>query len=242
MDKDAKVFIAGVNNLIGLGLKDYLEKKGFTKVLSEETDKVNLLRQEQVESLFKEIRPEYVFLAHYKSGGITANIKYPAEFIYENLQVQNNIINASYKSKVKRLAYFASSCVYPKACPQPMKEEYLLTGALEETSEAYALAKLAGIKMCQAYNRQYGTDFISIIPATAFGPQDHLDSETSHVLGSLIKRFHEAKVNKQEAVTVLGTGRPQREFIYIDDLVEAAVILAQDSNAPGKISGENYRL
>jgi GDP-L-fucose synthase len=227
MNKKSKIFITGHNGMVGSSLLHRLRKEGFTNLLVRTPSQLDLSDQKAVRSFLKRERPEYCFLTPMKEGGIEANIAYPAELIYENLAIQINIINAAYETKVKKLLFFASSCVYPKHCPQPMREEYLLKGPLESTNEPYAVAKIAGIKMCQAYNKQYGTNFISLIPATVYGPYDNFDLKTSHVISALIRKFHEAKVKKKSKVTVWGTGRSHREFIYVDDLVDAYIFLMQ---------------
>lgn len=236
MEKDSKICIVGENNISGIGLICYFLENGFTHVLSDSACSLDVLDQQAVQSFFEKEKPEYVFLTHIKSGGIGANIKYPGDFIYTNLQVQNTIIHSSYTCGVKKLLFFGSSCVYPLQCPQPIKEEFFLSGALEKTSEAYAVAKIAGIKMCQAYNTQYGTRFMSLIPATIYGPNDHFDLEHSHVMSSLIRKFHEAKANNEITVSIWGTGKPRREFIYIDDLIDACVFLLDNDEASDLIN------
>jgi len=228
--KDSRIFIAGVNNITGAALLRRLKKDGFANIIDK--PRLNLLNQELVSSFFEKEKPEYCFLTSIKEGGIEANIAYPADLIYQNLAVQSNVIHSAYKAKVKKLIFFASSCVYPKNCPQPMREEYLLTGRPEVTNESYAMAKIAGIKMCQAYNRQYKTNFISIIPATIYGPNDNFDLNTSHVIPALIGRFHEAKLNKKKEIIIWGTGKSRREFIYIDDLVDASLCLIKKFDVP----------
>lgn len=231
MNKNAKIFIVGDKSIIGSALVDYCKEKGFKHILSESSCGLNLLNQNAVYLFFKRERPEYVFITYPKSsGGILANIKHPADFIYDNLQIQNNIIHYSYKFGVKKLLFLGSSCVYPKTCPQPIKEEYLLSGPLEETSEPYAIAKIVGVKMCQFYNQQYGTSYISVIPATIYGPGDNFNLEQSHVIPALIKKFHDAKKEKKDRVVVWGTGKPRREFIYIDDMVRACIFLINKYN------------
>lgn len=225
MNKNNKIFIATEKNISSAALIEYFRSNGFTNVLSDYTCKIDLLDQNSVCSFLERLKPEYVFLTHLNHGSIVANIKYPADFIYNNLQIQNNIIHCSYKFDVKKLLFFGSSCGYPRECAQPMKEEYLFSGKLEETSEPYAIAKLTGIKMCQSYRKQYGANFISIIPATIYGPGDDFDLEKGHVIPSLIKRFHEAKVNNEKEVIVWGTGKPRREFIYVNDMVDACIFL-----------------
>jgi len=225
MKKDSKILIVGDRNLIGARLVQYFQKEKFTHIYGDRLCSLDVLDQHTVQSFFQKTQPEYVFLTHIKHGGIKGNLKSPGEFTYYNLQVQANIIHYSYVYPVKKLLYFASSCSYPKDCPQPMKEEYLLQGELERTSEEYAISKIAGIELCHAYNKQYGTRFVPLIPATAYGPEDHFDTENSHVIASLIKRFHEAKEAQAATVTVWGTGNQRREFVYVDDMIETCRIL-----------------
>lgn len=225
MKKDAKILVVGDKIFPGRGLTGFLQKQGFTHVLSETNTGLDLLCQKLVATFFLKEQPEYVFLGYIKAGGIGANLKYPADFIYENLEVQNNIIQAAFKNKVRKLLFYGSSCAYPKRCSQPIKEEYLLGGALEITSQPYAISKIAGIEMCRSYHQQYGTNFFSLIPATIYGPGDDFNLESGHVIPSLIKRFHEAKIEKKKEIEVWGSGKPCREFIYIDDLCRASVFL-----------------
>lgn len=235
MKKNSKIFIAGSNNLVSFALLNRLKEKGFNKLLFRSTSQLNFTNQRAVNNFFKKEKPEYCFLTPIREGGILANIDYPAELFYENLTFEANIIHSACEVKVKKLIFFASSCVYPKNSPQPMKEEYLLRGPLESTSEPYAIAKIAGIKMCEAYNKQYGTDFISVIPATVFGPNDNFDLKTSHVIPSLIRKFHEAKINGKPEVIIWGTGKQKREFIYVDDLVLASLFI-MDNTTPSIIN------
>jgi GDP-L-fucose synthase len=228
MEKTSKIYIAGKEGLILNALIRNLKEKGYTNVITKTQKELDLLNFDAVASFFKTEKPEYVFMPPHKSGSIQANINYPAEFIYENLVAQNNIIHSAYLNKVKKLLFFTASCVYPKNSPQPIKEEYLLTGELEKTSEPYSIAKIAGIKMCQAYNKQYTTKFISIIPATLYGPEDDFDLEKSHVLSSLIRKFHEAKIKGEKEITLWGSGSPRREFIFIDDFVNACIFLMEN--------------
>ncbi len=232
MEKTAKIFIVGDKSIVGSALIQYFKSNGFTNILSESICCVDLLDQNSAHSFFKRVRPEYVFLTYVVSGGIAANIEYPADFIYRNLQIQNNIIHNSYQFGVKKLVFWGSSCAYPRDCPQPIKEEYFLTGELEGTSEPYAVAKIAGMKMCQSYCRQYGVDYISLIPATIYGPNDDFELESSHVIPSLIKRFHEAKEDDEPSVVVWGTGGPRREFLFIDDAVDASIFLLSRYSMP----------
>jgi GDP-L-fucose synthase len=230
MQPSSKIFVAGPNGLVGSALVRKLKDKGFINLLLKNRSELDLTNQHAVEVFFAHEKPEYVFLAAAKVGGIHANNTYPAEFIFSNMQVQMNIINESWKYKVKKLLFLGSSCIYPKYCPQPMKEEQLLSGQLEPTNEAYAIAKIAGIVMCQSYNRQYGTNFISVMPTNLYGPNDNYHPLNSHVLPALIRRFHEAKVSKAPKVTIWGTGNPTREFLYSDDLAEACIFLMEKHN------------
>ncbi len=207
-----------------------LEIEGCKNLITRTHAELDLTRQEKVEEFFRKERPDYVFLAAARVGGIYANNAYPAEFIYSNLTIQTNIIHASYVFKVKKMLFLGSSCIYPKNCPQPMKEEYLLNGPLEPTNEPYAVAKISGIKMCQAYNRQYGTNFLSVMPTNLYGPNDNFDLKTSHVLPALIRKFHEAKIKGQSEVEIWGTGSPRREFLHVDDLADACLFLMNNYN------------
>lgn len=205
-----------------------MEKEGYENIVVRTSKELNLINTAEVESFFETEKPEYVFLAAAKVGGIVANNEYPADFIRDNLLIQSNVIDAAYRHHVKKLLFLGSTCIYPKLAPQPMKEEYLLTGELESTNEPYAIAKIAGIKMCQSYNRQYGTDFISVMPTNLYGPEDNYDLHTSHVLPALIRKFHEAKQSNAESVEIWGTGTPKREFLYSDDLADACVFLMKE--------------
>ncbi|HHV23590.1 MAG TPA: GDP-L-fucose synthase [Methanosarcina sp.] len=228
MDKDSKIYVAGHRGLVGSALKRKLESKGYTNLIFRTHKELDLTNQQAVNEFFKQEKPEYVFLAAAKVGGILANSTYPAEFIYENLMIESNIIHAAYKYGVKKLLFLGSSCIYPKLAPQPLKEEYLLTGPLEETNEAYAIAKIAGIRLCKHYNQQYGTNFISVMPTNLYGPNDNFDLETSHVMPALVRKFHEAKVNNEPEVVVWGTGTPRREFMHVDDMADACVYLMEN--------------
>jgi GDP-L-fucose synthase len=228
MEKDSNIYVAGHRGLVGSAIMRRLEAEGYKNLITRTHAELDLTRQERVEEFFHEERPDYVFLAAARVGGIYANNTYPAEFIYSNLTIQTNIIHASYVFKVKKLLFLGSSCIYPKNCPQPMKEEYLLGGPLEPTNEPYAVAKIAGIKMCQAYNRQYGTNFLSVMPTNLYGPNDNFDLKTSHVLPALIRKFHEAKIKGQSEVEIWGTGSPKREFLHVDDLVDACLFLMKN--------------
>ncbi len=225
MEKNSRIFIVGNNDVAGNALSAFLKKNNFTSVRSSLENDFNLIDQSAVKNFFKTEKPEYVFLMHVISGGIQANEKYPAEFIFKNLQIQNNIIHYSYEFLVKKLFFLGSSCCYPKDCPQPIKEEYLLSGKVEITNESYSVAKIAGIKMVQAYTQQYGVNYIVAIPATIYGPGDKFNLEKGHVISSLIRKFHEAKVKGDKEVVVWGTGNPRREFIYVDDFVNACMTL-----------------
>ena len=225
MDLSSKIYIAGHRGLVGSAIVRGFKKQGYNNFILRTHSELDLLDQKSATDFFKKEKPEYVFLAAAKVGGIMANRTYPADFIYQNLQIQNNIIHHSYLNGVKKLLFLGSSCIYPKLCSQPIKEEYLLTGELEPTNEPYAIAKIAGIKMCPAYNKQYETDFISVMPTNLYGSGDNFDLENSHVLPALIRKFHEAKINNQNEIVVWGTGAPKREFLHVDDLADACIFL-----------------
>lgn len=227
MDKNAKIYVAGHRGLVGGAITRRLQALGYTNLVQRTHKELDLLNQAAVADFFQTERPDYVFMAAAKVGGIQANNIYRADFIYNNLQIQNNVIYSAYQAKVKKLLFLGSSCIYPKLCPQPIKEEYLLTGLLEPTNEPYAIAKIAGIKLCQAYNEQYGTNFISVMPTNLYGPGDNFDLNNSHVLPALIRKFTEAKHSQAPNVTVWGTGTPRREFLYVDDLADAVVFLME---------------
>ena len=227
MEKNAKIFVAGHRGLVGSALIRNLNEKGFANLVQRTRAELDLTDQPAVDTFFKAEKPEYVFLAAAKVGGIYANNTYPAEFIFSNMQVQMNIINASWKYKVKKLMFLGSSCIYPKYAPQPMREDALLSGQLEPTNEAYAIAKIAGIIMCRSYNRQYKTDFISVMPTNLYGLHDNYHPLNSHVLPALIRRFHEAKVNSAPKVVIWGTGNPTREFLFSDDCADACIFLME---------------
>ena len=227
MEKNAKIYVAGHRGLVGSAIVRGLEAKGFNNIIGKTHTELDLTNSVEVEEFFKSEKPEYVFLAAAKVGGILANSNYPADFIYENLQIQNNVIGMSKKYEVKKLMFLGSSCIYPKMCPQPIKEEYLLSGYLEETNEAYALAKISGLKMCQFFNKQYGTNYISVMPTNLYGPYDNFSGENSHVMPALIRRFHEAKVNNDKEVVVWGSGTPLREFLYSEDMADACIHLME---------------
>ncbi|MDH4127439.1 MAG: GDP-L-fucose synthase [Spirochaetota bacterium] len=230
MENQSKVYIAGHRGLVGSAILRKLEKLNYTNIITKTHKELDLLNPNDTEDFFKQEKPEYIFLAAAKVGGIMANNTYPASFIYENLQIQNNIIHLSYKYNVKKLLFLGSSCIYPKKCYQPMKEEYLLSGFLEPTNEPYAIAKIAGIKMCQSYNRQYGTNFIACMPTNLYGPNDNFDLMTSHVLPALIRRFTEAKRNNLTEEVLWGTGSPRREFLHVDDMADACFFLMNNFN------------
>ena len=227
MDKGSKIYVAGHRGLVGSALVKRLRETGYTNVLVRTSKELDLRRQADVDDFFDRERPEYVFLAAAKVGGIIANSTYKAEFIYDNIMIAVNIIHAAHRTRVRKLLNLGSSCIYPKFAPQPMKEEHLLTGALEPTNEPYAIAKIAAIKLCRYYNEQYGTDFLSVMPTNLYGPGDNFDLETSHVLPALIRKFHEAKAAGRPSVTVWGSGSPFREFLFIDDLADACLFLME---------------
>jgi GDP-L-fucose synthase len=225
LNLNSKIYIAGHRGLVGSALMRNLQAKGYGNLLTLTHAELDLTDQKAVELFFQQEKPDYVFLAAAKVGGIHANNTYPAEFIRDNLAIQTNIIHAAYKNKVKRLLFLGSSCIYPKLAPQPMKEEYLLTGPLEETNRPYALAKIAGIEMCWSYNRQYGTQYLAVMPTNLYGPGDNYHPENSHVIPALIRKFHEAKLANAHAVVAWGTGTPRREFLYNEDMADACVFL-----------------
>ena len=235
MDRNAKIYIAGHTGLIGSAVVRKLKSLSYKNIITRTHKEMDLTERDKAAEFFKKESPEYVFLAAARVGGIYANSTYPAEFIYENLMIQANVIDLSYRYGVKKLLFLASSCIYPKMCKQPIKEEYLLTGPIEPTNEPFGIAKLAGLKMCQAYKRQYGTSFISVIPANVYGINDHFD-EDGHVLASLITKFHEAKGKGSNGVTIWGTGKPRREFFYADDLAEALIFLMDQYNGDEPIN------
>ena len=230
MNKQSKIYIAGHRGLVGSALVRKFQELGYDNLILKTRSELNLLNQQEVADFFAVEKPEYVFLAAAKVGGIGANSTYPADFVYENMMIQTNIIHSAYKNNTKKLLFLGSSCIYPKMAEQPIKEESLLTGELEPTNDAYAIAKIAGIKMCQAYNKQYGTNYISVMPTNLYGPNDNFDLEKSHVFPALIRKFHEAKINKEAEVVVWGTGTPIREFLYVDDLAEACIYLMDNYN------------
>jgi GDP-L-fucose synthase len=230
MNLDSKIYIAGHRGLVGSAIIRNLHSNGYANIITRSHSQLDLTDQAAVRAFFVEQRPEYVFLAAAKVGGIVANNTYPAEFIYQNLAIQTNIIHESYRTGVKRLLFLGSSCIYPRDCPQPIKEEYLLTGPLEATNRPYAVAKIAGIEMCWAYNRQYGTKFLAVMPTNLYGPNDNYDLNNSHVLPALIRKMHEAKQCGDKQVVVWGTGTPRREFLYSDDLGKVCLYLLEQSD------------
>jgi len=231
VEKNSKIFIAGHKGLVGSAIMRQLVNENFTNIIFRPHADLDLLNQKEVENFFKEEKPEYVFLAAALVGGIEANNNRRAEFIYGNLQIQCNVINSSYLNNVKKLCFLGSSCIYPKLAPQPMKEEFLLDGKLEETNEPYAISKIAGIKMCESYNRQFGTNYISVMPTNLYGPNDNFDLSSSHVLPALIRKFIEAKENNSPTVKIWGSGKPKREFLFVDDMAKATVFLMQNYNS-----------
>ena len=225
MEKDAKIYVAGHRGMVGSAIVRALKKQGYTNILMRTSKELDLRRQDQVEAFFATEKPEYVFLAAAKVGGIMANSEHPADFMYDNMILEMNVIHAAFQNQVKKLMFLGSSCIYPRLAPQPMPENCLLTSALEQTNEAYALAKISGLKYCEYLNRQYKTDYISVMPTNLYGPNDNYHPLHSHVLPALIRRFHEAKEQNLPEVVIWGTGRPLREFLYVDDLADACVYL-----------------
>lgn len=236
MEKNSKIYIAGHRGMVGSAILRKLEKEGFTNIITRSSKELDLRNQQAVTEFFAQEKPDYVFLAAAKVGGIVANNTYRADFLYENLMIQNNIIHNSYLNGVKKLMFLGSSCIYPKLAPQPLKEEYLLTGLLEETNEPYAIAKIAGIKMCDAYRAQYGCNYISVMPTNLYGYNDNYHPQNSHVLPALIRKFHEAKVNGTDKVVIWGTGSPFREFLFADDLADACFYLMETYNEPNLVN------
>ncbi len=228
INQDTKIYVAGHRGLVGAAIVRNLQRQGFRNIVMRTRQELDLMNHSAVNQFYEVEQPDVVIDAAAKVGGILANNTYPAEFIYNNLTIQNNLIHGAWQAGVKKFVFLGSSCIYPKMAPQPLKEEYLLTGALEPTNEWYAIAKIAGIKMCQAYRKQYGFDAISLMPTNLYGPGDNFDLQNSHVLPALIRKFHEAKVNGDEAVTVWGTGTPKREFLYVDDMADATVFLMKN--------------
>ncbi|WP_027418046.1 GDP-L-fucose synthase [Crocinitomix catalasitica] len=230
MEKEAKIYIAGHNGMVGSAIVRKLKQEGFQNIIVRSSKEVDLRNQSQVNAFFTEEKPDYVFLAAAKVGGILANNTYRAEFLYDNLMISSNVIHAAHEHKVKKLLFLGSSCIYPKLAPQPLKEESLLTGPLEDTNEPYAIAKITGIKLCETYRDQYGDNFISAMPTNLYGPNDNYHPQNSHVLPALIRRFHEAKINNLKEVEIWGSGTPLREFLHVDDLADACFYLMQNYN------------
>jgi len=236
MNPSSKIFIAGHKGMVGSAIHRRLLAEGYQNIITRNSSELDLRVQEPVNEFFETERPDYVFLAAAKVGGIMANNTYRADFLYENLMIQNNVIHSAYATGIKKLLFLGSSCIYPKMAPQPLKEEYLLTGPLEYTNEPYAIAKIAGIKLCDAYRDQYGCNFISVMPTNLYGPNDNYDLQNAHVLPTFIRKFHEAKMNNAPEVVVWGTGTPKREFLHADDLADACVFLMKSYNEAGLIN------
>jgi GDP-L-fucose synthase len=236
MHKQDKIYVAGHRGMVGSAIQRKLEEEGFENLLLKTSKELDLRDTAAVKAFFKENEPDYVFLAAAKVGGILANDTYRADFLYDNLMIQNNVIHSAWETGVKKLMFLGSSCIYPKLAPQPLKEDYLLTGLLEPTNEPYAIAKIAGIKLCDAYRAQYGCNFISVMPTNLYGPNDNYDLKNSHVLPAMIRKFHEALVNRDPEVVIWGSGEPKREFLYVDDLADACFFLMQNYNEPGLVN------
>ena len=236
MDVNDKIYIAGHRGMVGSAIYRKLSENGFTQLITRTSKEMDLRNQQQVSDFFADEKPEYVFMAAAKVGGILANNTYRADFLYDNLVMQNNVIHQSHVQGVKKLLFLGSSCIYPKMAPQPLKEEYLLTGPLEETNEPYAIAKIAGIKLCDAYRDQYGCNFISAMPTNLYGPNDNYELNSSHVLPALIRKFYEAKLNNAAEVVMWGTGTPKREFLHVDDLADACLFLMETYNEAGQVN------
>jgi GDP-L-fucose synthase len=229
LSKDAKIYVAGHLGMVGAALVRNLQSKGYTNIITRTRSELDLLEQQAVLAFLKREQPAYIFMAAAKVGGIHANNTYRADFIYENLAIQANVIHGAYQAGIKQLCFLGSSCIYPRDCPQPIKEEYLLTGPLEPTNEPYAIAKITGIKLCENYNHQYGTQYVSVMPTNLYGPNDNYDLNNSHVLPALIRKAHEAKVHDDKELVVWGSGKPMREFLYVDDMADACVFLMENS-------------
>lgn len=245
MEESSKIYVAGHKGLVGSAITRNLQKNGYDNLIFRSLEELDLTDQKATADFFASEKPEYVFLAAAKVGGIKANNDFPADFIYQNLEVQNNIIHNAFLNKAKKLLFLGSSCIYPRECPQPIKEEYLMTGPLEKTNDAYATAKIAGIKMCQSYNKQYGTKFISVMPTNLYGPNDNFDLNSSHVLPALLRKFHDAKLNNDKEAIMWGTGKPKREFLHVDDLADACVFLMnnyEDSEIVNIGTGEDVEI
>jgi GDP-L-fucose synthase len=236
MEKQSKIYVAGHNGMVGSAIVRKLKSEGYTNIITSSSKEVDLRNQVAVQEFFQKEKPDYVFLAAAKVGGILANNLYRADFLYENLMIQNNVIHSAYKNEVTKLMFLGSSCIYPKLAPQPLKEDYLLTGELEQTNEPYAIAKIAGIKMCDSYRAQYGCNFISVMPTNLYGPNDNYDLNNSHVLPALIRKVITAKKNNEQTVTIWGTGTPKREFLYVDDLADACFYLMENYNEAGLVN------
>ncbi len=241
MDTHAKIFVAGHRGLVGSAIVRALKSRGYTNLVLQSRQEVDLLRQDQVDHFFAAEKPAYVFLAAAKVGGIHANNTYRADFLYDNLMIAANVIQAAHRHHTKKLLFLGSSCIYPRDCPQPMNEDYLLTGSLEQTNEPYAIAKIAGLKLCESYNRQYGTNFVSVMPTNLYGPGDNYDLSNSHVLPALVRKFHEAKEQGDAPVTVWGSGSPRREFLYVDDKADACLFVMEKLDA-GTVPGDFYNV
>jgi len=231
MEKNNKIYISGHTGMVGIVTLEKLKREGYTNLIYRTSKDLDLRNQKSVEAFFKLEKPEYVFHFAAKVGGIGANIKYPAKFLYENLMITSNVIHTAYRCDVKKLLYLGSSCIYPKECPQPMKEDYLLAGKLEPTNEGYALAKMVGLKLCEYYNREYKTNFISLMPPNIYGPGDHFGVESSHVISALIHKFHRAKVDNEKSVEVWGTGNARREFLFVEDVADACLVFMENYDA-----------
>ena len=236
MEKSSRIYVAGHRGMVGSAIVRKLQEEGYNNLVLKTSSEVDLRNQAAVENLFSNEKPQYVFLVAAKVGGIMANNTYRADFLYENLMIESNVIHQSYLHKVKKLLFLGSSCIYPKLAPQPLKEEYLLSGYLEETNEPYAIAKIAGIKLCENYRRQYGCDFISAMPTNLYGPNDNYDLNNSHVIPALIRKFHEAKINNSQTVEVWGSGKPLREFMHVDDLADACLFLMDNYSDVGFVN------
>ncbi len=236
MNTNDKIYVAGHRGMVGSAIVRKLEEQGFKNIVARTSAELDLRSQQAVEDFFAKEKPAYVFLAAARVGGIMANNSFRADFLYDNLMIHNNVIHAAYKNKVNKLMFLGSSCIYPKLAPQPLKEEYLLTGPLEHTNEPYAIAKIAGIKLCDAFRAQYGCNFVSVMPTNLYGPNDNYDLKKSHVLPALIRKFHEAKIHGHSSVTIWGTGTPRREFLHVNDLADACHFLMQQYNEPGLIN------
>lgn len=236
MEKYAKIYVAGHRGMVGSAIVRKLQAEGYDNIITADSASLNLIRQSEVEDFFEDVRPDYVFLAAAKVGGIHANNTYRGEFLYNNLMIECNVIHAAHQFGTKKLLFLGSTCIYPKLAPQPLKEEYLLSGFLEQTNEPYAIAKIAGVKLCESYKRQYGDDFISVMPTNLYGPNDNYDLNNSHVLPALIRKFHEAKLNGAPEVVIWGSGTPMREFLHVDDLADACYFLMHNYSGEGLVN------